>query len=542
LEQAELQTREALQEEVKQEEQAWLEQLDRQTEEEAKRHEMRVEACCLEERSRLAARDEACTEAWLVYAWAEAEARVNEEAAAIREEAAMREEQAARDALCTEAERQEASRQQASQSMIAQEAAYMQGLAAADAAQEDETQREIQLLLEERRLCEQELSEFRELHQATWPSQLAACKAKTEEAVTQQFQEVLLQSAAREDAYRERLLAAEVSREEANMSAQHLSARSDQMRQEYKMRVDDLLATTAHLEQEKILLSEERRRMLLGQHSAAVRSPSRPLSPGALITSPLSVAMPPGSPGLLAASSGYINETAKRQPQALHDGSRRVDSERHGDSSFMLTSRNNVSGSLGTSLTPFTDVDGSSSLVWQQSRPEIGASSSSVSQARPVSPFLPGSGHVGSEDISNNPSVDVDDRPIPSVYLSAIAMVEHYGWQEVHDCGPEWTALHWAASEGRADVCARLLAATANPLLPDHAGRSPLDYARAAGDRTVFEMLARAAGRDPETSEDSPAGARSGFVKDSQPPFQPALAQRESVVEVHPTFSPAFMK
>merc|ERR1712232_418515 len=269
LEQAELQTREALQEEVKQEEQAWLEQLDRQTEEEAlaecrhaeeeaKRHEMRVEACCLEERSRLAARDEACTEAWLVYAWAEAETRVNEEAAAIREEAAMREEQAARDALCTEAERQEASRQQASQSMIAQEAAYMQGLAAADAAQEDETQGEIQLLLEERRLCEQELSEFRELQQATWPSQLAACKAKTEEAVTQQFQEVLLQSAAREDAYRERLLAAEVSREEANMSAQHLSARSDQMRQEYKMRVDDLLATTAHLEQEKILLSEER--------------------------------------------------------------------------------------------------------------------------------------------------------------------------------------------------------------------------------------------------------------------------------------------
>merc|ERR1719321_2249815 len=97
------------------------------------------------------------------------------------------------------------------------------------------------------------------------------------------------------------------------------------------------------------------------------------------------------------------------------------------------------------------------------------------------------------DSVENSQSLDVaaeDERPIPPVYQSAIAMVEHYGWQEVHDCGPEWTALHWAASEGRPDVCARLLAASADPHLPDHAGRSALDYARAAGNTTVYDMLA----------------------------------------------------
>merc|ERR1712216_242455 len=78
---AELELREALRAEARQEEEAFLERLERRcaqealaechrAEEEATRHEMHVDACCQEERSRLAARDAACAEAWLVYAWA----------------------------------------------------------------------------------------------------------------------------------------------------------------------------------------------------------------------------------------------------------------------------------------------------------------------------------------------------------------------------------------------------------------------------------------------------------------------------------------
>jgi len=116
-----------------------------------------------------------------------------------------------------------------------------------------------------------------------------------------------------------------------------------------------------------------------------------------------------------------------------------------------------------------------------------------------------------------------DNRPIPAVYQSAIAMVEHYGWQDVHDAGPEWTALHWAASEGRADVCARLLAAAGDPNMHDHAGRSAMEYAQAAGNEIVIEMLARA------------------NAVEGQPSMNAAVLQ-ESVARVHPTPVPSFVR
>merc|ERR550537_2080363 len=119
MQQAELEARRAVQAEAKREEESWLERfterLEQETlaecysaEEESKRHEVHMEAYLLEERARLAARDEACTEAWLVYAWAEAEARVNEEAAAMREEVFLQEELAAHQAVTSKAAREDA--------------------------------------------------------------------------------------------------------------------------------------------------------------------------------------------------------------------------------------------------------------------------------------------------------------------------------------------------------------------------------------------------------------------------------------------------
>jgi hypothetical protein len=91
---------------------------------------------------------------------------------------------------------------------------------------------------------------------------------------------------------------------------------------------------------------------------------------------------------------------------------------------------------------------------------------------------------------------EAQDLPIPPVYASAIAAVERYGWETVHGGEAEWTALHWAAAEGRAQICERLLNCRADPVQPDNLGRSALDYAHEADDEETLEILLAAAGTD----------------------------------------------
>merc|ERR1712137_1409177 len=57
-------------------------------------------------------------------------------------------------------------------------------------------------------------------------------------------------------------------------------------------------------------------------------------------------------------------------------------------------------------------------------------------------------------------------QDIPTVYQTAIAAAQRFGWHEIHGRGPEWTALHWAASEGRFDICETLLRTAADPHQP----------------------------------------------------------------------------
>jgi len=120
-------------------------------------------------------------------------------------------------------------------------------------------------------------------------------------------------------------------------------------------------------------------------------------------------------------------------------------------------------------------------------------------------------GGVASSEVEPNPAAEVDDglshgsacdaewtdpRPIPAAYLSAISAVMQDGWHEVYDDSrSEWTALHWAASQGRADICARLLKAAADPRQSDHSGHSALDHAAGSGDETTLRLLAEAARR-----------------------------------------------
>ncbi|CAE7818347.1 unnamed protein product, partial [Symbiodinium microadriaticum] len=54
---------------------------------------------------------------------------------------------------------------------------------------------------------------------------------------------------------------------------------------------------------------------------------------------------------------------------------------------------------------------------------------------------------------------------MPLVYAAALEGIETHGWSAVYplDDPPAWTILHWAAMEGRLEICRRLLAAGANP-------------------------------------------------------------------------------
>ncbi|CAE8658598.1 unnamed protein product [Polarella glacialis] len=80
---------------------------------------------------------------------------------------------------------------------------------------------------------------------------------------------------------------------------------------------------------------------------------------------------------------------------------------------------------------------------------------------------------------------------VPPVYVTALKAIERYGWSAIHGSTNEWTALHWAASEGHLALCARLLAASADPRQPDHSGRTSVDYAQKCGHLEILQMLQR---------------------------------------------------
>jgi len=81
---------------------------------------------------------------------------------------------------------------------------------------------------------------------------------------------------------------------------------------------------------------------------------------------------------------------------------------------------------------------------------------------------------------------------LPSVYRSAIALILEHGWDVLHggeNEGPSWTALHWAACEGRLDVCRLLLQASANPRHTDELGKTALEYAIESGQHSTAALL-----------------------------------------------------
>eukprot|EP00931_Biecheleriopsis_adriatica_P053456 TRINITY_DN3127_c0_g1_i6.p1 TRINITY_DN3127_c0_g1~~TRINITY_DN3127_c0_g1_i6.p1 ORF type:complete len:1115 (+),score=267.57 TRINITY_DN3127_c0_g1_i6:272-3346(+) len=89
----------------------------------------------------------------------------------------------------------------------------------------------------------------------------------------------------------------------------------------------------------------------------------------------------------------------------------------------------------------------------------------------------------------------VDLEALPQVYRAAICIIMEHGWDALHggeDGGPAWTALHWAASEGRKDLCELLLSCRADAGHKDETGKTPFDFASANGHTATAVLLAGA--------------------------------------------------
>jgi len=82
---------------------------------------------------------------------------------------------------------------------------------------------------------------------------------------------------------------------------------------------------------------------------------------------------------------------------------------------------------------------------------------------------------------------------LPRVYQESLAIILEHGWAALHGgrhARSAWTVLHWAAAQGRRDLCELLLQAEADPLHEDEEGRTALDCALEWGHQTTAALLA----------------------------------------------------
>ncbi|CAJ1374432.1 unnamed protein product [Effrenium voratum] len=92
---------------------------------------------------------------------------------------------------------------------------------------------------------------------------------------------------------------------------------------------------------------------------------------------------------------------------------------------------------------------------------------------------------------------------MPQVYRAAVQIVAEHGWEALHggeQAGACWTALHWAAAEGRSDICQLLLRCRANIHHEDEIGRTPAYYAGLHGHAEILALLKT---NEPSAAQDS---------------------------------------
>jgi ADP-ribose pyrophosphatase YjhB (NUDIX family) len=106
--------------------------------------------------------------------------------------------------------------------------------------------------------------------------------------------------------------------------------------------------------------------------------------------------------------------------------------------------------------------------------------------------------HVWRADEVFARKVPVDGRPniagLSETDAQVLDQIETQGWHAVSWNGG-YTLIHWAASQGKGDLCQYLLSLHADPDERDGSLKTPMEYAKDAGHKDVCQVLQRPANR-----------------------------------------------
>lgn len=94
-------------------------------------------------------------------------------------------------------------------------------------------------------------------------------------------------------------------------------------------------------------------------------------------------------------------------------------------------------------------------------------------------------GYLGGYTLSGH---DLQEEDLPDWVSDLVAQVSAQGWQQVSWSGGH-TLLHWAAKRDKPQLCASLLAQSADPFQRDSTNRTALDYAREGSSEETFSLL-----------------------------------------------------
>jgi len=94
-----------------------------------------------------------------------------------------------------------------------------------------------------------------------------------------------------------------------------------------------------------------------------------------------------------------------------------------------------------------------------------------------------------SQVVSSRP-VPANSKPIPEVYVRMIKQIDSIGWDHMN-WDNDYTLLHWASKNNRADLCQNFIAKGADPKHKDQHGKDAFGYAKAHGSDDALAQLRR---------------------------------------------------
>jgi len=456
----------------------------RHAEFEVQRHEARMMHSCRDEASQLSWHDEAHAEAWWLKAREQTREWLVHETSLLQKHFTMEEERLAQYARKAEQAREASFEvQHTGARKEEREAAWQQRIAVIEARMEQSAAGQ----LDERRRQEEQSEQASGALELEWERQQLEQLRLTEDAHWQNCERavasglgaMIQNTVAREYEFAQCIASAELSFDEAQRSAADIAYRQDYQSELASAQLDSLLATSAGFEKEHILAAAQRREALLHRHRTEILAPALP---SVVCTSRRTCQESNHSRSAESATREVAlslrDSTSRAFTTGVHEQTPRIQtSVKAGSLSEIIgddtrsTSASGAESALGSSVVHSTSP-------WNTTL---------VQTETWMDPDGPTSRSTFSNVSSRSVPCGFDE--IPVVYQTAIAAVQRFGWDDIHGRSAEWTALHWAAAEGREDIVSMLLRASADPCQPDHVGRSAIEYARDAGHQCVLQAL-----------------------------------------------------